>query len=115
MRKILLFLVVLLAVVAAGALGYGWALVGQPYRGYSGETVVDIPAGIGSEEIVDLLLTRVFSSTVTFRWLTCTSAPIVESYRQGSICLISRRTSRVSSENWLAERSDSTRSPCRKA
>ena len=58
MRKILLFLVVLLAVVAAGALGYGWALVGQPYRGYSGETVVDIPAGIGSEEIVDLLLTK---------------------------------------------------------
>ena len=57
MKKILLFLV-LLVVAAAGTLSYGWTLVGQPYCGYSGEIVVDIPAGFGSEEIVDLLLTR---------------------------------------------------------
>ena len=58
MKKILLFLVILPAVAAAGTLGYGWTLVEQPYRGYSGEIVVDIPAGFGSKEIVDLLLTR---------------------------------------------------------
>ncbi len=58
MKRVLLFLVILLAVAAAGSLGYGWSLVEQPYRGYSEGIVVDVPAGFGSEEIVELLLAR---------------------------------------------------------
>lgn len=58
MKKIFLFFTILLAVAAAGILGYGLALVQQPYHGYSGEIVVEIPVGFGSEEIVDLLLIK---------------------------------------------------------
>ena len=56
MRKALTLLVLLSIALVAGAAGYGWYVVHQPYQGYADEVVVDIPAGLGSEQIVDRLL-----------------------------------------------------------
>lgn len=47
-----------LLIVALGVFVYGWALVQQPYRGYLGEIVVEIPAGFGSQEIIELLFSK---------------------------------------------------------
>ena len=56
MKKFLLVLSIFLILSAAAGAGYGWFLVSQPFRGYNGEVVVDIPSGLGSEEITDLLI-----------------------------------------------------------
>ena len=58
MRKVLLLLSIFLIVGGAGGAGYGWFLVDQPYRGYTGEVIVEIPPGFGSEEITDLLIEK---------------------------------------------------------
>ena len=57
MKKLVLA-ALLFALLASGACGYAWYRVHEPYQGYSGETVVDIPSGLGSVEIVDLLFAR---------------------------------------------------------
>ncbi len=48
----------LVVVLAGGVAGYAWYLVHEPFQGYSVETIVDIPSGLGSVEIVDLLIAR---------------------------------------------------------
>ena len=58
MKRVLLILFLLGLMLASGAAGYGWYLVQQPYRTHSGSQVVDIPFGVGSEEIVDLLVAK---------------------------------------------------------
>ncbi len=57
MKKLALAALPLL-VLASGAGTYAWYEVHEPYQGYSGETIVDIPPGLGSIEIVDLLITQ---------------------------------------------------------
>lgn len=48
--------VLTLGVLALGAGGrYVWYAVHEPWQGYQGQVVVDIPAGYGSREIVDVL------------------------------------------------------------
>ena len=46
----------MLVVLLLGAATYAWYRLHEPYQGYSGETIVDIPPGFGSVEIVDLLI-----------------------------------------------------------
>ncbi len=48
----------LLVVLLSGVTAYAWYRVHEPYQGYSGETVVDIRPGLGSVEIVDLLIAQ---------------------------------------------------------
>ena len=43
---------------ALGLAGWGWLAVHTPYQGYEGEAAVDIPAGSGSRDIVELLHSR---------------------------------------------------------
>ena len=57
MKKLAL-MALLLGLLASGATGYSWYRVHEPYQGYSDETIVDIPPGLGSVEIVDLLIAR---------------------------------------------------------
>ena len=66
MKRVLLILFLLGLMLASGAAGYGWYLVQQPYRTHSGSQVVDIPFGVGSEEIVDLLVARARAIVVPF-------------------------------------------------
>ena len=54
-KAILVAALLVIAAILVTA-GYGWRLLAQPHRPAGGEVVVDIPAGYGSEEIVELLV-----------------------------------------------------------
>jgi UPF0755 protein len=74
MRKLLGFVLLLLAAVGAAA-GYMYMRVNQPYRGYQGaEQFVDIPSGAGSVAIGDRLIEAgVIRDRSTYRtavWMT---------------------------------------------
>jgi UPF0755 protein len=56
LKRVLLVLLLVLILGAAGGVGYGWFLVSQPYRGHTGSVIVEIPPGFGSEAITDLLI-----------------------------------------------------------
>ena len=66
MKKMAL-VAVLLAVLVSSAVGYSWHLVHKPYQGYPAETIVDISPGLGSVEIVGLLVAR---GVVQYRYLS---------------------------------------------
>ncbi len=51
-------MVLLLIVSASGAAAYSWNSAHQPFQGYSNEIVVDVPPGLGSVDIVDLLIAQ---------------------------------------------------------
>jgi UPF0755 protein len=73
--KKLLGVLVLLVLVAGGALGFMYMRVNQPYRGWDGaEQFVEIPAGAGSVGIGDRLVgAGVIRDRATFRtalWMT---------------------------------------------
>lgn len=55
-RKALLAGALLAIAAVLATAGYGWRLLTEPHRPGNGEVVVDIPAGYGSEQIVDLLV-----------------------------------------------------------
>lgn len=58
MKKFLAGFLTALVLIAAGGLAYGWSLIHRPWQGYADSVVVDVPAGYGSREIVDLLHSR---------------------------------------------------------
>jgi len=57
-KKTLGLALVFLILVVGGVLSYGWVLVHRPYQGYTEEVVLEVPLGLGSEEIVGLLHSR---------------------------------------------------------
>lgn len=58
MKKFLAGFLTAFVLIGAGALAYGWSLVHRPWQGYADSVVVDVPAGYGSREIIDLLHSR---------------------------------------------------------
>ena len=56
MRRAAVRMFLLLALVAIAAAAFGWQRLNQPWQGYEGDVVVEIPPGDGTREIVDRLV-----------------------------------------------------------